>query len=108
MAEVAATPTDPSPSVPGKQFVALLLLAAVVGLVVSLAAWCFLELVHQIQHGLFTGLPRDLGYDHGAPLWWSLPICGIAGLIVAFAIVRLPGNGGHVPAEGLKVSPTQP
>ena len=32
----------------------------------------------------------------------------IAGVIAAFAIARLPGNGGHVPAEGLKASPTQP
>lgn len=38
------------------------------------------------------------------------PILAIAGLITAFAIVRLPGNGGHVAAEGLKVGggPTQP
>jgi H+/Cl- antiporter ClcA len=104
----AATPGDHAPAVPPRQFLALLAFAGVVGLVVSLAAWCFLEGVHQIQHGLFTDLPKDLGYDHGAPLWWSLPTCAIAGIVVAFAIRRLPGNGGHVPAEGLKVSPTQP
>jgi H+/Cl- antiporter ClcA len=80
----------------------------VVGLVVSLAAWCFLEGVHQINYGIFTGLPKDLGYDDGAPLWWSLPFCAIGGLITAIAIVRLPGRGGHIPAEGLKVSPTLP
>ena len=28
--------------------------------------------------------------------------------VVAFAIVRLPGEGGHVPAEGLKTGVTQP
>jgi H+/Cl- antiporter ClcA len=32
-----------------------------------------------------------------------LPWLALAGLLTAFAIVRLPGHGGHVPAEGLKV-----
>jgi H+/Cl- antiporter ClcA len=86
----------------------LLVLAAGIGLVVSLAAWGFLELVHQIQQGVYTGLPRDLGYHHGAPLWWSLPVLGIAGLVTAAAIVFLPGRGGHVPAEGLHAGAAQP
>jgi H+/Cl- antiporter ClcA len=91
-------------------YLVLLLIAAAVGLFVSLAAWCFLELVYQIQQEVFHHLPSALGYNHGAPLWWSLPVLAIAGLIVAFAIVRLPGGGGHIPAEGLKVGggPTQP
>ena len=107
MAEVAASPVDPASTMLSKQFVALLVLAAVVGVVASLAAWGFLELIYQIQRGVFTHLPKDLGYD-GAPLLWSLPVLAIAGLITAFAIVRLPGSGGHVPAEGLNPAPTQP
>jgi H+/Cl- antiporter ClcA len=98
----------PATQIQPKQFVVLLLLAAAIGLVVSLAAWCFLEGVHELQQGIFDDLPRALGYDHGPPRWWSLPVCGLAGVVIAFAIVRLPGRGGHVPAEGLKVSPTQP
>jgi H+/Cl- antiporter ClcA len=37
-------------------------------------------------------------------------VLALAGLIVAFAIVALPGEGGHLPAEGLKVGggPTLP
>jgi H+/Cl- antiporter ClcA len=90
--------------------VVLLAIAAVVGVVVSLAAWCFLELTYQLQRELYHHLPNALGYGNGPPLWWSLPILGIAGLITAFAIVRLPGEGGHIPAEGLKVGggPTRP
>ncbi len=91
-----------------RQFVALLLIAAVVGLVVSFAAWGFLELVHQMQVGVFTDLPRDLGYENGAPLWWYLPVLGLAGLVTAAAIERLPGTGGHLPAEGLKTGFTEP
>ncbi|MGZ8563220.1 MAG: chloride channel protein [Candidatus Limnocylindria bacterium] len=91
-----------------KAFAVLLLLAAVVGVVVSLAAWCFLEVVHQVQVGVWDDLPGQVGYDDGAPLWWGIPVLGLAGLIVAFAIVRLPGNGGHIPAEGLKADVVQP
>ena len=91
-----------------RAFVGLLLLAAVVGLVASVAAWGFLELVHQVQVGVWDKLPAELGYDDGAPLWWSVPVLAIAGVLVAVAIVRLPGEGGHVPAEGLKTGVTQP
>src|SRR3954471_2138868 len=92
----------------GRAILGLLALSAVVGLVVSLGAWCFLELTHQIQVGVYDKLPGDLGFDAGAPTWWPLPVLAIAGLIVAFAIVRLPGEGGHNPAEGLKMGTTPP
>jgi H+/Cl- antiporter ClcA len=93
--------------VASRQFIMLLLLAGVVGLVASFAAWCFLEAVHQLQVLVFTDLTGELGYQE-TPVWWPLPVLGIAGLIVAFAIVRLPGGGGHVPAEGLSTAPIQP
>jgi H+/Cl- antiporter ClcA len=95
---------DPSATLLSKGFVVLLAIAAIVGLVVSVAAWCFLELIYQIQRELYHHLPSAVGYAHGPPLWWSLPILAIAGLITAFAIERLPGMGGHIPAEGLKVA----
>lgn len=84
-------------------------MAAIVGVVVSLAAWAFLELIHQLQVWVFTELPSDLGYD-GVPAWLYVVVLGLAGLIAAFAIVRLPGDGGHVPAQGLKVggAPVEP
>ena len=87
---------------------AVLVLAAVVGVIASLAAWCFLELIFYMQQWVFTDIPKDLGFDQGPPLWWYLPVLAFAGLVTAFAIARLPGSGGHVPAEGLNASPTQP
>ena len=95
----AAAPPDPASLIRSRRFIGVLVLAALVGLVASLAAWAFLELVHQIEVGVF--------YD-GAPTWWPLPVLAVAGLIVAFAIVRLPGTGGHVPAHGLNPGVTQP
>jgi H+/Cl- antiporter ClcA len=86
-----------------RRLIPLLVLASAVGVGVSLAAWSFLELIHQIQVGLFTDLPEALGYDNGAPAWFYVVVLGLAGLLTAAAIVRLPGDGGHIPAEGLKV-----
>src|SRR3978361_2464232 len=101
-------PADPTPDGTAapqpKALIALLALASVVGVVVSLAAWGFLELIHQIQVGLFTDLPEELGYAHGAPSWFYVVVLGLAGLLTAAAIVRLPGEGGHVPAERLKIA----
>ncbi len=92
-----------------RALIVLLGLAAVVGVIVSLAAWALLESIHQIQVGVFVDLPGDLGYD-SAPMWFYVVVLGLAGVVIALAIERLPGGGGHVPAEGLKVGgdPTVP
>jgi chloride channel protein, CIC family len=105
----APPPVDPGSVLRSKGYHVLIVLAAVLGAVVSLAAWGFLELVHEIQQWVFTDLPDALGFD-AVPSWWPLPVLALAGLITAFAIERLPGRGGHVPADGLSTGgrPTQP
>jgi H+/Cl- antiporter ClcA len=102
----AEAPTSPRPG--PATLLALLAVAAIVGLVVSFASWGFLEGVHQIQEGVFVRLPDALGYDDGAPVWWPLPVLALAGLVVALAIERLPGHGGHSPAGGLATGTTRP
>ena len=84
-----------------KAFVGLLVVVAVIGVVVSIAAWCFLEAIFQIQQELYVHLPHAVGYQNGPPKWWSLPVLAVGALIVALAITRLPGDGGHIPAKGL-------
>jgi H+/Cl- antiporter ClcA len=95
------TPEQANATIRSRAFLVLLAITAVVGVLVSIASWCFLELVHQIQQEVFTHLPHALGYPHGPPTWWPLPVLAIAGGIVALAIARLPGGGGHIPARGL-------
>src|SRR5919204_1053582 len=107
MADVAAPQADPAAMMRSRQFLVLLVLCALVGVVASLVAWGFLELVSHMQTWVFTDIPQDLGFS-STPLWWSLPVLALAGLIVALAIVRLPGHGGHIPADGLNPEPTQP
>jgi chloride channel protein, CIC family len=98
---------DPAETMLSREFLGLLVLAGLIGAVASLVAWCFLELIAHLETWVYSDLPDGLGFD-GAPRWWSVPVLAIAGVIVAFAIARLPGNGGHVPADGLNAEPTEP
>ena len=108
MAGGAPSAADVAATLRSRAYMGLLVFAAIVGLAVSFLSWGFLELVHQVQVGVFQDLPKDLGYHDGTPLWFYLPVLAVAGLVTALAIVRLPGNGGHVPAEGLKTGTTEP
>lgn len=95
----AAAP-DPAQLIRTRQYVRLLVLSALVGVGVSLACWSFLEVTHALQVGLYEHLPSALGFET-RPWWWPLPVLAVAGVLVAFAVVRLPGRGGHEPSEGL-------
>src|ERR1700733_999000 len=94
------TPEQAQATMRSRPYLVILVLVAIVGVIVSLAAWCFLELTHQIQQEVFTHLPHALGYPSGPPVWWPLPVLAIGGLITALAIQRLPGNGGDPPPGG--------
>ena len=107
MVATPTSPPDPAAIMRSRQFVSLLVLAAIVGVVASLAAWGFLEGINELQDAVYSDLPDALGYD-STPLWWSLPALAVAGVVAAFAIERLPGQGGHIPADGLNATPTQP
>ncbi len=99
---------DPISVMRQRSFLALLALAAIVGVISSFVAWCFLEAIHQMQVGIYTDLPQDVfGFD-STPSWWSLPFLVVAGFLVAYAVARLPGRGGHIPVRGLNATPTEP
>ena len=107
MSDVAASPPDPGATIRGKSYRVLLVFAALIGVLVSFASWCFLELVHWIQNEVYKSLPSGLGL-HPVPWWWPLPVLTVAGGLAAVAIVRLPGNGGHIPYEGIKAGSAKP
>ena len=104
MNDAASPPRDPESVLRERSYRVLLVLAAIVGVIVSLASWAFLEAVHYAQVWVFEDLPGELGFS-GVPTWWPLPVLALAGVVVAFAIERLPGRGGHEPSEGLKSGP---
>ena len=104
---VMTTPQDPQVLLRSKSYLRLLILAAVLGVPVSAAAYGFLQLVAYLQGEIFTHLPNGLGF-HGAPPWWPLPVLTLAGLLVAPVIRFLPGKGGHSPADGFKAGEGAP
>ena len=107
MSEAAAAPADPGATIRSKSYRVLLVLAAVIGVLVSFASWCFLELLHWIQTEVYQSLPSGLGF-HTVPWWWPLPVLAVSGVLTAVAIVRLPGRGGHIPYEGIKAGTAKP
>ena len=61
MSEAAAPPADPAALIRGKSYRVLLVFAAIIGMLVSFASWCFLELVHWIQQEVYQSLPQRAG-----------------------------------------------
>jgi H+/Cl- antiporter ClcA len=92
---------DPVSVLRSRRYVGLLVLAAILGVPISAAAYGFLALVAGLQEWLFSDLPKALGLG-GAPWWWPLPLLTLAGVLVALTIRYLPGRGGHSPADGFK------
>ena len=70
--DLVTTPSDPLAVLRSRSYLVLLVLAAIIGVVVSAAAYFFLALVSKLQGWIFTSLPSGLGF-HSAPAWW--PIC---------------------------------
>ena len=100
-------PPDPMALLRTPAYVRLLVLAALLGLPVSALAYGFLELVAELQSLLFDDLPGWLGFA-SPPTWWPIPLLAVSGLLVALAILRLPGTGGHSPVDGLKTGGALP
>ena len=100
-------PSDPLALLRSRSYVALLVLAAIIGVPVSAAAYFFLALVSKMQGWIFTDLPTGLGF-HGEPLWWPLLPLALAGILVSLTLRYLPGTGGHSPADGFKTGGGRP
>lgn len=88
-------------------YLGLLLVAVLVGIPISLVAFGFVGLEHELQHWVWESLPDAAGFDR-APWWWPLPALALAGLLLAPVVTRLPGRGGHVPVDGLGGAPSLP
>ena len=97
----APAPLDPLAVIRSKQYIGLLVLAAILGIPLSAIAYGFLALVLTIQSYVFTDLPNQI-LGGPAPAWWPLPWLVLSGVLTALTIRYLPGNGGHSPAFGLQ------
>ncbi|MFD7260739.1 chloride channel protein [Streptomyces sp. NPDC059874] len=89
----------------GPGYLKTLVLCALIGIPVSLAAFWFLVMLHELQHTLWDDLPSAAGWDT-PPWWWPIPLLLIAGVGVGLVVKHLPGAGGHVPAAGMQTGGT--
>ena len=103
MSEPAASPPsiDPVAVIRSRPYIAALVLAAVLGVPISIIAYGFLALVAAVQRFVFVGLPNQV-LGGPAPAWWPVPWLVLCGLLTALTIRYLPGTGGHSPAFGFK------
>jgi len=106
-AKNATASPDPVALLKSWGYIRLLVLAAVLGVPISAAAYGFLALIQYLQRWIYDDLPAGLGFD-SAPVWWPIPVLAVAGVLVGSAIRYLPGRGGHVPAEGFKLGLPSP
>ncbi len=100
-------PPDPLALLRSRSYIALLVIAAIVGAPVSAVAYFFLALVSKMQGWIFTDLPKGVGF-HSEPLWWPVLPLLLAGVLVGLTIRYLPGKGGHSPADGFKAGAGPP
>jgi H+/Cl- antiporter ClcA len=93
------SPPDPVALLRSRNYLRLLVLAAILGVPISAVAYGFLALVSYLQKEIFTHLPHGLGFTT-EPVWWPLPVLAVGGVLAGFAIRYLPGRGGPSPAGG--------
>jgi H+/Cl- antiporter ClcA len=90
----------------GGTYLRTLVAAALLGVPVAIAAVVFQTAIHDVIHLVWEVVPRWLDWS-APPVWYVILVPGVAGVLVAAAI-RLPGQGGHSPLEGLGMSALDP
>src|SRR6516165_7924086 len=101
MSVSTSMPDDPSAVMRSRQYLRVLVLAAILGVPISAAAYWFLWAINHGRHWFFETLPAALGWTT-APAWWPLPVLTVGGLLTGTAVGYLPGRGGHSPADGFR------
>jgi H+/Cl- antiporter ClcA len=100
-------PADLTSVLRSRGYHALLLASALIGLPIAVIAFFFLAAVTAMEKWVWHTLPTQLGWDQ-PKAWYAVLVLGLAGLLVGLVVARLPGRGGHIPANGLGGGITQP
>ncbi len=97
----ASPDLDPLALARSRRYLTALVLAGVIGTIISAFAYFFLALVDTAQSWVYKDLPDALGIGAGTDWWPIIPLV-VAGVLVGACIRYLPGGGGESPAEGFK------
>jgi H+/Cl- antiporter ClcA len=97
----ASIPDEPMAVLRSRRYLDLLVIAAILGVPISAAAYYFLWAVNRGHQWLFEALPTALGFET-VPPWWPLPVLAVGGLIAGAVIGSMPGRGGHSPVDGFQ------
>ncbi|MCB0919724.1 MAG: chloride channel protein [Actinobacteria bacterium] len=97
---------DMTGAVRSREFWRVLLLSAVVGIPVSIAALAFVYLFTSGIDLIWYDLPAWLGLDE--PPWWLVIVVPTLGGLLVAGTRRLSGDGGHSPLRGFSGGPTRP
>ena len=101
--EPAPAPTNtPSP----REYVRILVIAALLGVPVAFAAVAFMSLSHGLTTLVWTTIPDGAQWT-APPSWYVVAVPAVAGLLVAMAL-RLPGHGGEPAVAGIGLHPLSP
>src|SRR5512132_1305459 len=100
-------PGGPPPAAPSpREYVRILVLAALLGAPVAVAAAAVMSLSYGLTTLVWTTIPDGAGWTT-PPWWYVLAVPALAGLLVAVA-VRMPGHGGEPAVEGIALAPLSP
>ncbi len=109
MSDGAPPAVDVAALLRARSYLVLLVFVVILGAPIAAVAYWYLYLVADLQKWLFDPdyMLKWLGF-HGEPIWWPLPMVGLAGVLVGLTIRYLPGRGGHVPADGFQMTGPPP
>ena len=94
-------PDNPMAVLHSRRYLGLLVIAGILGVPISVAAYFFLWTVDHGHQWLLETLPTAVGFET-APPWWPLPVLAVGGLIAGAVIEYMPGKGGHSPVDGFQ------
>jgi H+/Cl- antiporter ClcA len=85
----------------------LMLAAALIGLPIAVIAFGFLAAVTRMEKWVWHTVPTHFGWDQ-PKAWYAVLVLTLAGALVGLVVARLPGRGGHIPANGFGGAMTAP
>jgi H+/Cl- antiporter ClcA len=102
-ASAGPVPAGSPPELSPREYVRVLVIAALLGIPVAIATAGFMSLSDWLIRLVWTTIPDGAGWT-SSPWWYVLAVPVIAGLLVAVA-VRLPGHGGEPAVAGIALTP---